>query len=173
MPFPLSFSGRIELSPLGPEPLTQASVQGACDAMALGLRARGAYGIQVDGATIRFKSHPWAGFGWGLARLVEMLKAPRRKFGPNLLPVVSTGTLGVREEGGKLRVSYTVRLTYVLLLATIGMAWMAAWMGYCKWEGAFAKPFIPIGWIWLVGGNYVVSYLRFDKFVRNLASATP
>jgi hypothetical protein len=157
MPFPLSYSGRTAIDVPGLELARPDAAARAAATIAGGLRKKGAFGVVVEGASVAFKSHPWAG---------------AFVLGSRPLGTVSRGSISVALVDGRLFAEYSVRCTYVALVGTVGMAFIAAPMAREALVPGSLVPwwFIPVGWMWLVGGNFLFSKFGFGRLLRRVAA---
>jgi hypothetical protein len=85
----------------------------------------------------------------------------------NVLGPISSGVLQVSPIEDGVSVGYRLKFTEVLVFATVGV-------GAVIGPGVMSVPNIPIagrlgilavGWLWLVGGNYVVTRWRLPSFL--------
>ena len=148
MPFPLSYE--VQLS--GP---TTRDVQEVVKHVARELRFLKPAWVTVDGKVVRFAT----GMG-GLA-----------KRDLSLLAGVQGGTVRVKERRGTTRLQASIRYRALALLCTLlslgggfPLLWFQAGKGAVK-----ALGFSLAMWGGVMGGNYVISTLRFKHWLKGIA----
>ena len=147
MPFPTSLSGAVAVD--------HVTVEQAIDRLERALAQAKAVAIRRDDTAVRFRG--------GVFRLVSS---------SNILGPISNGVLEVSPSANGVSVRYRVTFTQLLVIVTLMV-------------GAFLGPFVmtelnipragglailAVAWLWLFGGNFVLTRLRFPAFlVRSLA----
>lgn len=86
----------------------------------------------------------------------------------NFLLPVSSGTILVQEQGGKVYISYKLKFKKFLVvagmfvLACIG----AVLLMQTDYDGIEVAQTLLLAWLFLFGGNYLLTVLRFPWFIR-------
>ncbi len=86
----------------------------------------------------------------------------------NLLGPISWGRLDVERGPEGLEVRYHITFTEVVAFVTFAAVFMAVTFsrmaGPDEWEVRYVIP--VVAWVWLVGGNIVITLVRFPDFVH-------
>ncbi len=142
MPLPFSFSGRVEVD-------AQRDVKGATLRLERGLAILKARRIDREGSHIRFTA--------GVARLASSA---------NMLAGIGSGELSVQPKGGGLVVVYRLRFTQMLALVTV---MVFGFFGPFLLAGPNLREAVAIlvgSWMWLFGGNVVLTLIKFPRWIR-------
>ncbi len=150
MAFPLSHSGTFRV-----EPDVPVSADELLARFSHALEAERAGGLVRSGETVAFQGSMLRGVRGGLLRLV------------------GEGWLRVVPENGRMRVAWKITYTPLLLASLLFLILPGVLL--------YAEPSIPAApkagmlimlWVWMVGLNYVLSSLRFRRFVRRQLTGT-
>ncbi|HKV94949.1 MAG TPA: hypothetical protein VJW20_20555 [Candidatus Angelobacter sp.] len=116
------------------------------------LRGVRADDVTVEGNRIFFKA--------GVFRMVSNW---------NVLVPFGFGELVV--DGLTRQVKYRISIRQVVLMGTIGVAFMfVAMLAIHAWQ---AILFIPLIWLWIVGGNLLIGIPRFQRFLSGVMEDAP
>ena len=108
-------------------------------------------GLDVTGDTLHIKN--------GMFRLMSSY---------NLLRSITEGDIVVSCSGGKASIDYKLQLSEMVLMVT-GLVLLL--FAYPIWHApnldvAEKAEFLFGMWLWLAGGNFVITALRFPRFIR-------
>jgi hypothetical protein len=144
MPLPFSYSGRVEIA-------GQHDVEGATLRLERGLELLKPKRLDRTGSQIRFKS--------GAARLVS---------NTNLLVPIGSGELSVQPNSGGLAVAYRLHFTQILLIATVMVLGFFGpfLLNAPNLTRGEAGVFLFGMWLWLFGGNVVITLIRFPRWIK-------
>lgn len=92
----------------------------------------------------------------------------------NLLAPITAGEISVTSDGQVLTIRYKVTFTQLIIIGTA----LTLWIGSSFWQ---ATSFPLLGkivgllsmWLWLVGGNYLLTAVRFPAFLRSTVANPP
>lgn len=143
MPFPLSWSGSIVI----PVDAAVLGIEAALDHVAAALEREKASEVERVGNSVSFRA--------GLIRFVAR---------NNVLSATDRGTIRVDQAPEGLRVEYELRFVHLLVAATVMAGGIAALVS----QRGQADALLPalFAWAWLFGGNFMISIVRFPRFVR-------
>jgi hypothetical protein len=144
MPFPFSLEGAvaIEMVDLG---LTLSAVETA-------LRKAKPAVLTRDGAKITFRA--------GVFRFGLMTNW-------NLLIPIGSGELLFTQEGDRVLIHYSVSLVELFVTVTLMLLFMLGIVPILAGERTlWPLGFLPLGWLWLFGMNYLTTKSRFPRFLR-------
>lgn len=88
-------------------------------------------------------------------------------FNWNLLVPISKGVLKISKEGANVSVRYYIEYTDLLILSTLIVLLMGGI--FMLASGADVKEgllFVVASWLWLFGGNLIITMFRFPAFIR-------
>jgi hypothetical protein len=147
MSFPLSVDAAVTL-----RGRTASSSEAACvlDALEQALRARRPKQLDRSGNSLHFT--PWSGLaGWHL-------------FAP-----ITDGVVRVQPQASSLVVEYHLSLRKMVLTTSIILLAGAAfflWLGPPGTRVALGA--VPLGWLWIVGGTFYLTSMRFASFIEQV-----
>jgi hypothetical protein len=145
MPFPISLSGSIRMSVVRP---SDSSVVYVLDALNTALHRQGSVKISRDLKSLSF----WPGF-WRSRN--------------NVLAVIDRGRLSVQEDKGQIEVRYVVGFHRALVLVTaMVLIGVAPWLLFGKLPFMTGLLYVCMFWLWLFGTNYLITLIRFPRFLR-------
>jgi hypothetical protein len=89
----------------------------------------------------------------------------------NILVAINYGKIVVNDAGPIVRISYFASTVEMLILATLMLCIISAWVIYNDPKGvAFPAQhplwFAALGWFWLFGANYFLAALRFPRWLE-------
>jgi|SRR5882762_1837913 len=142
MPFPISISGAVAAPGL--------TVDEAMLRLKRGLAEAKAAGLQRESSEIRFRGGPFRSVSnW------------------NVLGPISTGTIEVAPRDGGVTASYRLTFTWMLVAVTLFvMVFLGAAAMASKAPMSGRLAFLSIAWLWLFGGNFVLTSWRFRRFLK-------
>jgi len=141
MPFPISISGAVSAPGLTVDEAMLRLERGLAEAKAVALRR--------ERSEIRFKG--------GAFRPVSNW---------NVLVPISTGRIEVAPRDGGVTVSYRLTFTWMLVAVTlVVMVFLGPTAMASKAPPSEGLAFLPIVWLWLFGGSFVVTWWRFPRFL--------
>lgn len=142
MPFPFSLEGTVAIE--------MADLASTISAVETAMRKARPSALTRDGAKITFRA--------GVFRLVSNW---------NQLVSIGSGELLFSQEDSRVLIHYSVSLVELfvtvtlLLLIMFGIVPLLAG-GHTLWP----LGFLPLGWLWLFGMNYLTTKFRFPRFLR-------
>ena len=141
MPFPISSNRTLEIHAPGEAslPAIQAAVENA-------LNEAKAKTLSVKPGEISFRG--------GIFRFVD---------GWNQLGAISSGQIRFSKQDDLVLIQY--RISFLQML--VGVTFMVGLM-----FGYFARApheYLVFGWLWIFGGNYLITLYRFPRFLREAA----
>ena len=88
----------------------------------------------------------------------------------NLLVPFGFGDLTI--DSSARSITYRLSFRQLVIAVTVMVGIMAGFISFASrsWPGL---AFIPVMWIWLVGGNLAIGIPRFEKFVRRTIETSP
>lgn len=144
MPFPFSLEGTVAIEMVDLAP-TMSAVETA-------IRKRKPTVITRDGAKITFRA--------GLFRLRLMTNW-------NVLIPIGSGELLFSQEGDRVLIRYSVSLVELFVTVTAMVLIMLGIVPILAGAHTLAPlAFLPLGWLWLFGMNYLTTKSRFPRFLR-------
>jgi len=148
MPFPISLAGVVAVSGLTVDETIARLERALAGAGATALR-RESNGLQFGGTAFRLVSN------W------------------NVLVPISTGIIEVRSRNDGIIVWYRLRFTWVLVAVTLLVTGLFAPIAVASNAPMAGRLIFPVvGWLWLFGGNFVLTRWRFPRFLtRSLLHA--
>lgn len=155
MPFPLSLRSSFVVDLPAPDDAGRVR-----DAVADVIRAESPQDLKVSECEIAFRG--------GVFRLVT---------GMNQLVAITRGSITFTVHDGRLHITYRLTFTQMLLIVTcltVAFPWARS-----NQHGASGTPipaqlpvaFLIAGWLWLFGGNYVLTMFRFRRLLRTAAES--
>jgi len=144
MPFPFSLEGTVAIEKVDLAP-TMSAVETA-------LRKAKPKGIRRDGAKITFRA--------GIFRLRLMTNW-------NQLIPIGSGELLFSQEGDSVLIHYSVSLVELFATITLMLVFMLGIVPILAGAHTLVPlAFLPVGWLWLFGMNYLTTKFRFPRFLR-------
>ena|SRR2546422_4998094 len=150
MPLPFNTAGRVHVA-------RDSSASVATDALEHALEQLRAKRIARRGCRIEFTG--------GIFRAVR---------GDNLLVAVGSGDLSLERSGTGLEVTYRLRLTQMLLTVS-GLVLFVLGppvIGAPNLNTLQASGVLLTAWLWLFGGNVVLTLVRFPRWIQRTLAAT-
>jgi hypothetical protein len=145
MPFPISLSGTIRTSVVHQG---DASFEYVLDALKNALHSQGSVKISRDAQSLSFRP------GFFRSR-------------NNVLAVIDRGRLSVLEDKGQIEVRYVIGFHRALILVTaMVLVGFAPWLLFGKLPFMTGLLYVCMIWLWLFGANYLISLVRFPRFLR-------
>jgi hypothetical protein len=87
----------------------------------------------------------------------------------NILVPFGSGKLDISPGDGHIRYCLNFRQLVVATTALVGLMVLAL-LAVRLWQPLL---FIPVGWLWVVGGNLMLGIPRFERFLRDRISTAP
>lgn len=149
MPLPFSLSGRVVLTDPSDPAIAIARIVDA-------LKAAGATDIHQAGHSVTFRA--------GVFRLVTSL---------NPLVPIGSGEVAVRASSSGVAIDYRIsfRQIFVVVSAMIAVVFGPVVLtapNVNAWEATLLLGFM---WVWLFGGNVLITWVRFPRWLRRAARA--
>jgi hypothetical protein len=82
----------------------------------------------------------------------------------NLLVAIGSGKIELDPQGH--RIAYSLSFAELLVVGTVMIGVMAMFMAAGGFPSGAFICFLPVGWLWLVGMNYLIALSRFDRFMK-------
>lgn len=86
-----------------------------------------------------------------------------------ILVPISTGIISLKEESDAISVNYKLSFEKISIVATV-IALIAFMSGLNKIEMMDNIVIIVMLWLWLVGGNIIITAIRFPRFLKTCAA---
>ena len=152
MTFPFTYSGTVTISFEADE---KDSIDRVMRNVTGGLEAVRAKRVQRENANLTFRG--------GIFR-------PISTWNPTW--AISSGTFVFTSDGNRVRISYRLRFTEMVVFASIGVLVFLAppLLRAPNVTDAKAAGLLGLFWVFLVGGNYVLTRWRFQKWLKRVAS---
>ncbi|HEY1934839.1 MAG TPA: hypothetical protein VGG99_22770 [Acetobacteraceae bacterium] len=147
MPFPVSITGVIRLS---------RDVVGGASIDRIAVRIEDLLDAAAAKAVIRRDSS--VAFTAGVFRAV---------FSSNVLVSLDSGTLDIEDAGDEIRVTYHASTVQMLIVVTAMLFLMGTLMLCLGLPRLVAVWVLLIGWLWLFGMNYLITSIRFPRWLRH------
>jgi hypothetical protein len=91
----------------------------------------------------------------------------------NCLVAVTGGTVDVTTGPSDITIAYTLRMTHLVIVVTLMLAVLIAVVASNNHLPADFIPFVPIAWLWIVGGNYLMTKIRFRGWLERQLRKKP
>ncbi len=145
--FPVSVSGVVRVQGVG------ADVHATAERIADMLDEAAQTEAKVEGNEVRFKKVVMTGgSSW------------------KILVPFNGGRFQVELEGMSIRVRYSLSTVHMLLIVTVLMGALAAWVGWTERthgaDGHVAAEMFVGGWLWLFGMNYLTAVIRIPLWLK-------
>lgn len=121
--------------------------------IAAGLESAKAKQVNRDGLIVTFRG--------GIFRLVSTW---------NPTYAVSSGTLQFLLDGSHARISYRLRMTEMIVIASIAVLWVLAFPVFSipELSNVNAGGLLVALWLFIVGSNYLSIHFRFPKWLKRV-----
>lgn len=86
----------------------------------------------------------------------------------NILRSISSGKIMVEEQGYEIHVRYKLKFTQLVVYITVVIPIFFGTVLITQTNLGFLEitSFIIFAWLWLVGGNYLSTIIRFPRFIK-------
>jgi hypothetical protein len=71
------------------------------------------------------------------------------------------------------QVQYRISLRQLIVFGTAACGFAFMFMLFARAQPWQLLTFLPLGWVWLVGGNLAIGIPRFNKFIRHAITTAP
>lgn len=145
MVFPFSISGHLRL-----EGANSLDMERIMHRIAARLQKKHASDFESDASSLSFRVRPFAALS---------------SF--SLLAPISSGRVTFHPDGSDVRISYHISCVRFVVMMTSIMTLFLAWPYFrANFFPPELKLVVPLIWLWIVGGNWILSLIRFRRFLR-------
>jgi hypothetical protein len=84
----------------------------------------------------------------------------------NVLVCLDSGTFDIEDADDEIKITYHASTVQMLIVVTAMLFLMGALMLCLGLPRLVAVWLLPIGWLWLFGMNYLITSIRFPRWLR-------